>query len=208
MRNKRGFTLLELLLALTFFSVVMIVISSVFSTGILAWKRGEGESGFYQELRLTLDRMTVEIRSALPYEATPFEGKKEKISFAQVRSTRSPASLEWVQVVYEVKRSAESVSLVRRTTPLLKGEDRENALLSGLSDIHFSYPFFEGKEKWSWKEEWDPGQTKRVPPFFRVELSRGSAERWEKLFSIPTGSEAAEVSPPSEGEGEGEGEKP
>ena len=204
MRSKRGFTLLELLLALTFFSVVMIVVSSVFSTGILAWKRGEGESGFYQELRLTLDRMGIEIRNALPYETTPFEGKKEKVSFAEVHSTRSPVSLEWVQVSYEVKKNAESMSLVRRVAPLLKGEDREAVLLSGLSDIHFSYPFFEENGKWGWKEEWDPGETKRIPPFFKMELSRGSDERWEKLFSISTGRKAAEVSPPSAEEGNGE----
>ena len=54
-RNKKphGFTLLELLIALALFAVVMVVVASVFSTGILSWKRAEACARLFGRPSLT-----------------------------------------------------------------------------------------------------------------------------------------------------------
>lgn len=192
-RNLRfltGFTLLELLIAFTLFSVAMVVVSSVFGTGIVAWKRGEEESGFYQELRFTLDRMAVEFRNAVPYEKSPFEGKNELVSFALVRFPRTSPP-EWVQVTYEAKPMADATtSLIRRITPFSKNVEEEETILSGLSEIHFAYPSFEEEEGWSWKESWESGESQKPPPFLRLELLK-EGETWKKIFLIPMGEREA-----------------
>lgn len=207
MNNKRdvAFTLLELLIALSLFAVVMIVVGSVFGTGLLVWKRGEGESGFYQELRVLFDRLAVELRNTLPYEGTPFEGKKDRMSFVQVRSSRASPSPEWVQVTYEVKKGAEGILWVRRMSPFSKKEEEEEQIvLSAVTDVQFSYPSFtEGEEGWTWAEEWrPPDQNKGSPPFIRASLLLAGGEKWEKLFMIPTGIGTEEESPSPEPEGE------
>lgn len=200
MKNRKdGFTLLELLIAFTIFSVAMVIVSSVFATGIAAWKRGEKESGFYQELRFALDRMAIELRNALSYEKIPFEGRKELVSFVQVHFPRSSPP-EWVQVTYEIKKAEDSTFLVRRTTPFSGGETEEETLLSGLSEISFAYPFFEAEGKWSWEESWVSRSTsKKPPPFFQMELLKDEHEAWKKIFLIPTGEKGT-----SEEKGEGE----
>ncbi|MBI4436826.1 MAG: prepilin-type N-terminal cleavage/methylation domain-containing protein [Candidatus Omnitrophica bacterium] len=186
-RSRIGFTLLELLIALSLFSVIMVVVSSVFSTGILAWRRAEGESEQYQEIRLTFDRMGVELRNTIPFQGIPFEGKEDRLSFLQVRSSRSPSSSpEWMVVTYEVKQTPQAVSLVRRAKFLLNEKETEDVVLSPLSGVRFSYPSFDEKGKWDWKESWDPGALKKsIPPFLKMALSVREGEKWEKLFLIP-----------------------
>ncbi len=188
-KSKRGFTFLELLITLALFSVVMVVISSVFSTGILSWRRGETESGFHHELRFTLDRMGREIRNTLPYEGIPFKGERDLCSFALVVHPRLAPTPRWVEVTYEVKREGEVSSLIRREEPWMEEGSEETEVLSSFSEISFSYPGFEGGEEvnWTWQENWEPGEEKTPPPFFRIELLTTSQKRLEKIFVIPSG---------------------
>ena len=64
-KNVRGFTLMELLVALSIFSVVVLAIYSTFSVGMTARERGEKASDLYQEARMILDRMATEIRNTV-----------------------------------------------------------------------------------------------------------------------------------------------
>lgn len=183
-----GFTLLELLIALTFFSVVMIVVGSVFGTGIAAWRRGEEEGGFTQELRLALDRMGVELRNFLPYEDRPLEGSETLLSFLELQSPHVASEPpEWIQVTYEVQKTGTGTSLLRRVRPFSEGEEEEDILLSSLSDIRFSFPIFETETNWRWSDRWESSEGTTAPPFIRMELTLAEGERWEKFFFIPTG---------------------
>ena len=200
-----GFTLLELLIALTLFSVVIVIVGSVFGTGIFAWKRGEGEMGFYQELRLTFDRMAIEIRNILPYENAPFTGEKNSFSFVELRPSRSSSSPEWIQVTYEVKKTGTAPVLVRRTRPLSKEEADEEVLLSSFSELEFYYFAKELEGEWHWTEKWDYEKFKGPPPFVRMVFVMEGGEEWEKIFWVPTG--VTEEEAPKEKEEEGESEK-
>ncbi len=179
--------------------MVLVVIASVFGTGLIAWKRAEGESEFYQELRLVFERMGTEFRNIVKYEGIPFEGKETLLSFPMVRAPRSSeAAPEWVQMTYEIKKDSSYYVLSRKVSPVLKREEAEDILLHHLLEIHFSYPFFEEEGRWSWKETWDPGQTKGlIPPFLKLDLLTEDNTRWEKIFWIPVGS--APPAPSEEG---------
>lgn len=185
-KSKRasGFTLLELLIALSFFTVAFVVVSSVFGTGITAWRRSEGESAFYQEVRLATERIGLELRNSLPYAGIPFEGEENSFSFLQVRHPRSGPSPEWIRVTYKVSSKEGSAHLIRQLVPFLKGEETEATVLSDLSDIRFSYPLFETDGTWEWKERWDSGISETGPPFMKITLSLKGGEAWEKLFFV------------------------
>ncbi len=83
-----GFTLVELLIALTIFSVISLGLYSTFSSGISVWRRSEDANRIYQEARLALEQMAREIKSVVAYdfsdkypEIKAFEGDENKFSF-------------------------------------------------------------------------------------------------------------------------------
>jgi len=196
MKNKaKAFTLLELLIVLSLFSIAMVVVSSVFRTGLWAWQRGEGDSQVYQELRIALDRMAQEFRNSAPYGEFPFEGRKDMISFTQPRASRFSPIPEWIHVTYQVIRQEGTDQLIREEVPVLGDEKQKSLLLSSLADIQFSYPSFSEENVWLWEESWNSDE-QQFPPFFRMSFSFQSGEIWEKFFFIPTDTTLVEASPP------------
>ncbi len=64
----RGFTLIELMLAITIFAMVVGVIFSSFQAGISAWQGGERDIAFYQSMRAVTDLLFREISGTYAYK--------------------------------------------------------------------------------------------------------------------------------------------
>lgn len=77
-----GFTLIELIIAITIVSMIMAIILSGMRLSIRAWEVGEGRVEVYQTGRVILERMSQEIKSMYPYryeKEIAGEDKSEKI---------------------------------------------------------------------------------------------------------------------------------
>lgn len=86
--NRRGFTLLELLLGISLFSVVAVSVYSTFWAGVKLSQRSEREGGAYREARWALEIMAREMENTVPYDfsssypgKTAFEGGGNKVTF-------------------------------------------------------------------------------------------------------------------------------
>ena len=84
----KALTLIEILIALTIFSIIAVSLYSTFSSGILAWKKSEDVNRLYREARWALDKMAAELRNAIIYDFTEqypdlnvFQGQKDNIAF-------------------------------------------------------------------------------------------------------------------------------
>ena len=64
---KKGFTLIELIIAITIVSMIMAIILGGMRLSIRAWEVGEGRVEVYQTGRVILERMSQEIKSIYPY---------------------------------------------------------------------------------------------------------------------------------------------
>lgn len=65
LKDERGITLLELLVALLIAVFLGGAIFNVFNLAVRSWQKGEARTQVYQNLRIALDRMSEEIRSAI-----------------------------------------------------------------------------------------------------------------------------------------------
>jgi general secretion pathway protein J len=65
--SQRGFTLIELIIAITLVSMIMAIILSGMRLSIRAWETGEERVEVYQMGRVILERMSQEIKSMYPY---------------------------------------------------------------------------------------------------------------------------------------------
>jgi len=83
-----GFTLVELLLALSIFSVIALSLYGTFATGINLTKRSEKTDEVYRQVRWTLEKISAELENMVNYDFSnsyptrlAFIGEGDKIAF-------------------------------------------------------------------------------------------------------------------------------
>lgn len=183
LRNcRRGFTLIEVLLAVALISVVMLLIWQTTSQSISAKKKIETRQEFYHFARVAVDKMVQDLSMAFlmsgnqhlgqkqgsPLIKTIFDGDADTLSFASLAHLRlfegSPES-EAAEISYKIERDP---------------EDRENSILyrresKGVDDkpeeggawVPLAYKIRELKaeyydgDKFDWKSSWNSENTEK-----------------------------------------------
>lgn len=183
MKAARGFTLMEVVIAIAITSFIGVVIGVSFNTTIQNKEIIETQSEHYRMLRAAMNRMTREIGAAYVsdrYDSkryrdafdrpTNFVGKRNELLFSSLSHQRLYADAkesDQMVVEYSVKSSPDPKAkgrqdLVRREKVLL--EERmerggtEDVLFEGAKKIEFQYWNSERKE---WDDEWDTRRTER-----------------------------------------------
>lgn len=152
MRNRRGFTLIEILVAMTILATVMSILYSTFSTSSANAKIIEERADDLSSLTGALDIISQEVRGA--YTGTEnsqpaITGKKDLVTF----TTLTPFVKDDEPAVQMVSYAFDNGKLTRKTFQGIGTEAKsESVLLEGIKDPSFS--FFNGKE---WVEEWPSG---------------------------------------------------
>jgi len=130
---KKGFTLIEILVAMTIFSVVMTAVYAGFSTGARVWRRGEKDMEAFRDVRVTLAMMSKELRCAFPEAGHLFYGEEKRIGrrnadrleFFTVRQPLEPRR-ERVPVILKVSYYVDSArggrgSVLKREEQIVTG---------------------------------------------------------------------------------------
>lgn len=71
LREQRGISLVELLLALALVSLIITVVSMAYFAGLRAWQRAENQMEVQQNLRIAMNILSTEIRKASTFEIEP-----------------------------------------------------------------------------------------------------------------------------------------
>jgi len=64
-KNQRGFTLLEILVSLSLFTLAIILVGSMYSLSQRSYNKGAGKGELVQNARVSLDRITRELRQSV-----------------------------------------------------------------------------------------------------------------------------------------------
>jgi prepilin-type N-terminal cleavage/methylation domain-containing protein len=200
-RGQQGFTLIELMVSLTIFSVVALAIYSAFASGVGAWRSAREFSSTYQTARLVLDDMARELTNALTLSGSDFVGEAQRLSFLTVRRPPDvngrPADLRITRVTYEVRRDRASAtySLARvEATPAdgSPGEETE-LVVSPISRLEFLYTHKDDRGQIvPWKDAWQVSDA--LPLGVKIILVVGET-RFTKLVFIPHGLQEEAIKP-------------
>ena len=192
--SAKGFTLVELLVAVSIFSVIAVALYSTFATGLDAWKRMEQASALNQEARLALQRICLELRNALDFPGIEFSGQANRLSFAALVNAAGPGAEQRLQIA-RISYFPDDVpgtglkSLLRRQQiypqqtagEINAREEESDELICSVAEggLNFEYSFqgetlSEGRA--SWKDTWIYGDNNRLPLGVRVSLSLQEAE--------------------------------
>ena len=198
--KKFGFTLVELLIALSILSFVMVLCASGFKFGSRVWERVDSQSVHIDSLQaiqsflrsslshsLIRDRLQEERFDEGQLVAKPLEnlfiGELQTLSYV----SRSPQyGVDDYLYKYQLYLNKQSNSLVLRYTPYNLKQVNDHyeslSLIEGVSNIEIRYfsGFYDDDEKSSWLSKWDDIYS--LPLLVKVDVTFvDESKRWPEL---------------------------
>jgi len=199
-----GFTVIELLIALSIFAVIAVTLYSTFFAGISTWKRSGDNTGIYQDIRVAFDDIARDLKNMIYFtkddeSAYIFSGTSEQVIFMTLEesiSEKTEPQRELVRIAYSFDNAKGDI--VRETAGILLGFDTKKAekeiLLKNVEDFKIEYCYFSGDEDdpYLWQEEWKDEEVKtprgiRITASLKGSKSSREASKITRIVFIPTG---------------------
>jgi general secretion pathway protein J len=194
--HNKGFTLLELVIALTIVAVIVVIIFGALRISIRAWEKGEKDLEIRQKQRIVLDLIKRQLSSTCGSEVwggdqqlVSLNGDERSIEFVSQLPLTPGSRFGTVYVKYAVNREkeGEKVRLTfyeknialsdKKFSSAHPSDDDFSELLSGMKSIVFEYLKERPDEAVStWQKSWDPTIDKGVPRAVRVTLKENDGK--------------------------------
>ena len=209
--EESGFTLLEVMVALTILSLMLLLIFGAFRLGLSVWERGEVTKEEYQRLRIVSQMLSQQIKSMVPYKIKTqkaeadyiaFEGKANSLKFVSALPIKQKAPGGFVYAIYRFNEDGKEggrLTLFEQRVlnkDFLEEDPKEElgiSLLEGISSMTFEYYREEDSENnqdGGWFEEWSSKEEKELPRAVRITIKGngkkgGASAPVTLLTSIP-----------------------
>lgn len=194
-KNSRGFTFLELLIAVVIFSIAAIAVYSSFAVGIRAWRRGESDYKIRQEARYAFDLISRELNNAINFRTIGFEGESDSVALVRALKVRNPDG-SYTEGVYKITYTYDSqAQALYRILQTYEEAEKENTgvkslLLSNISQFELSYSYLDvdkiiWKDSWE-KEDWQLPLGVKIKLNYKLKEGEGSVEFSETVL-VPIG---------------------
>ena len=173
----RGFTLIEVVLALSIAAAVLVIVFGGLRVGLAAWGKGEARTARLDHARGVLVLLERTLDGAFPYRFVPaerreprilFDGRPDRVTFA----TLAPPFPGAVPIAFTaVSLSSEETGLALRQQALpnsLALDRLPPVLVDGeTAAVRFRYL---GEEPGAWQEEWDMSREETIPRAVEITL--------------------------------------
>jgi prepilin-type N-terminal cleavage/methylation domain-containing protein len=210
MNKKNGFTFIELIIAVTIFSIIALSVYSVFRAGVRLWSGTNRLIRANQSARYFFNTISKDLKNSVSYNAASlalktfgssgskranFEGEKQRMSFitlVDVSEGSVPPHTELARVVYSFDKPGKAVA--RSVAAKAEGlnEDRAPAadILNDIDDKDFGFEYCykvvssPTEYDYEWKNTWsDEDRDKgKIPRGVKVK-----AGVYSKTIFIPAG---------------------
>lgn len=198
-RLQRGFTLIEVMLAMTIFALISTVLYGAFALGHSAVEKSQRSFEKNQKLRAIDELLGSYIRSAYPYRSSPqgaailFVGEQADLTFVSSFSrAMGGRGMAKVRLFWEGDENRAGVLRLEEQVPVRipNEEDSEedegisNGLVvrEGVKDFRITYLDPQSDED-KWEERWDARERNSLPR--AVRLNYRSEERGEVQWVFP-----------------------
>jgi general secretion pathway protein J len=189
----RGFTLLELMLALSIVAALMVIVSGGLRIGLTSWQRGEERTAKLDRDRSLIVLLEGALSGAFPYRVTPgvaeeprlvFDGQPDRLTFATLSPPLPTGTLAAFSVV-SLTTDPAGLALRQQILPSPVPLDRVEPILidAKISGVRFRYL---GEEPESWEDVWDLTKEDSLPRAVEITLVNGTGPRstWQ-TFTVP-----------------------
>ncbi|MCM8762026.1 MAG: prepilin-type N-terminal cleavage/methylation domain-containing protein [Candidatus Omnitrophica bacterium] len=195
--GDKGFSLLEVLIALVIFCIAVFSSITIFKSSLLRFGKQVGEKKVYSEAVKVFNYMERYLVSAMCEEdpRIDFEGESEYIRFISPFSEGPESDLAKFNIYFDREDNKVKVSVIRidrkeNNFNFPAGFPGAQVLGENISSFHLFY--YDGKE---WKDRWNTAYITEpeLPRLIKVEITsfphkvegKRYYERFEKLIRIP-----------------------
>ncbi|MFH1220217.1 MAG: prepilin-type N-terminal cleavage/methylation domain-containing protein [Candidatus Eisenbacteria bacterium] len=188
--RSTGFTLVELLVAVSLFSLLVLSVYSSFSTGLAARKRAEAVVEVAEQGREVLSLLSRDLSDLVMFAGREFSGEPEAISFVALQPFAEGSMPVLSHVTYDLSKTAQgSLRALRRGCEIIGGRRSEGDLTAPcVRNLSFSYARLDGESNViEWASRWSPTEESPIPYAVRVELGLAGQDTTviKKIIQIP-----------------------
>ncbi|MEW6109092.1 MAG: prepilin-type N-terminal cleavage/methylation domain-containing protein [Nitrospirota bacterium] len=184
LNNKNGFTLLELIIAVTLSVVIFAILFASLRLGYKSRERGQEKAEATQKIRIIGDRISWLIRGSYPFTVTKpdgkklfFEGNPDRIGFVTTsvdsygKGPEDIAGLKWVSIF----RDSDGLKIREKVFFLEDAFDDSGGKIYLLDpDVRkLEFEYFdlpEDGESGEWVSDWDPDEKDYLPSAVKARI--------------------------------------
>jgi len=199
-RPQKGFTLIEVMLAMTIFALMSTVLYGAFSLGHSAVEKSQRSFEKNQKLRAVDELLGSYIRSTYPYRASPqgatilFAGEQADLTFVSSFSlAMGGRGMAKVRLFWEGDEKAAGVLRLEEETPVRVPSEESNEAHEGLSnglvvregvkEFRITYLDPQSDEE-KWEERWDARERNTLPRAVRLNYLTEEGREVQWVFPV------------------------
>jgi general secretion pathway protein J len=199
-RRAAGFTLVELLIALSLLALMSGLLYGTLSLSATSWDRGEAKATQAGDMRLTEEFLRQSLTAQHPLrlhkvadQPLYFQGTRDSLAFAGVMPGRAGGGIYYFRLAVKSYDDKSRLTLARvipdyaaTTLPDFSGAD-ESVLAEGIAGVTFGYfgrdPDSDPANPATCRDHWDDPQT--LPLMIRVDVTPVKGPAWPTLVVLP-----------------------
>jgi type II secretion system protein J len=199
-QSQNGFTLVEVILAMTLFALMGTVLYGAFSLGHSAVERSQRSFEKNQKLRSVDETLGSYIRSAYPYRSSPqdsaivFSGKQAELTFVSSFSlAMGGRGMGIVRLFWEGDDQRAGELRLEEETPVRvagevgtevqQGVRNDMVILERIKELRFTYLDPESDQE-KWEESWDARERNRLPRAVRLDYRTEEGRKIQWVFPV------------------------
>jgi len=191
LKNNRGVTIVELILAMSFTVVIVVILFAALRLGYKAQETGDRRAEETQTIRIIADRIRWLLRGAYPYVALQngkqklyFRGRPDSVGFVTTsvdsrgKGPEDRAGLKWVYIFAD-KEGLKTTEKVFFLDDVFEESGGKTYIIE--PDIKkFSFEYFdlpENEKDGEWVSTWDEEEKDYLPSAVRVRITYSQNNR-------------------------------
>lgn len=174
--KRNSFTLIELIIGLTIFSIISVVIYSSFQAGIFSWKKIDSRLNEEQAILVLFNSFEKEIHNCINFKEG-LTGDKNNLTFYSIKGLKTDN--QQLKHILNISYFSEKNKLERKELVLGKGQEPVIVPLIAIKNLNFNY-----FNKNNWYDNWY--QKALLPEAIQIEITT-KQKNYKKLVAIPLG---------------------